>query len=208
MVALRESGIDRKSSPTGTPADRSGSPCTSPYRPVAHRFSGPPQWRFPGRYLHRARDAGTAYRGPGQRVRPPRRHVPRARRYPHSAETAISVHLDPRQGRGGLAVVEFRAGKLATPASDTPDRVRDDNAPGLLHDDEGLLAPWARSGPSAEIPTIEMPPHFKIWRREHEGIRLSELTSGSRISPSSLCLSIALFPILPSPCLLCRNPRR
>jgi len=137
----------RRSYPRGKPADRSGSPCTSPDRPVAHRFSGPPRWRFPGRYWHRHGMRTLQAEVLDDESIPPTPMPSRQAGIPATPYLRFrSTLILDRDGRRP-AVVEFRAGQLATPAPDAPGRVRNDDPVCLFHNDQRLACPVGQKRP-------------------------------------------------------------
>jgi hypothetical protein len=57
---------------------------------------------------------------------------------PLRAKVDISIYLDSRNTRLGLAVIELRAGQFAAPAPHTSGRIGENDPFGLLHNDERL----------------------------------------------------------------------
>ena len=55
---------------------------------------------------------------------------------PLRTKVDVSVYLDSRNARLGLAVIEFRAGQFAAPAPHTSGRIGENDPFGLLHNDE------------------------------------------------------------------------
>ena len=55
---------------------------------------------------------------------------------PLRAKVDVSVYLDSRNARLGLAVIELRAGQFAAPAPHASGRIGENDPFGLLHNDE------------------------------------------------------------------------